>query len=84
MHKEIKQMIIRGFSEELLDRLDQLSRELGQSRNRTILKILNKALGIESRTKVLERQMTWNQKDLEEFEQSLALQRTIDDELWRS
>ena len=74
-------MTIRGVSDEVGHRLESLSRARGQSVNATVLEILETAVGVDERRRRLERYATWTDEDLAEFEQALAAQRTIDDEL---
>lgn len=78
-----KQLTIRGVSEEVGKRLESLSRARGQSLNTTVLTILEAAVGVDERRQRLERYTTWTQEDLDEFNEALAQQRTIDDALWR-
>ncbi len=78
-----KQLTIRGVSDEVGSRLESLSRAKGRSINSTVLQILESAVGVDERRRRLERYATWTREDLEEFEQTLAAQRQIDDELWR-
>ncbi len=78
-----KQLTIRGVSDEVGSRLESLSRAKGRSVNSTVLQILESAVGVDERRRRLERYATWTREDLEEFEQALAAQRQIDDELWR-
>ena len=78
-----KQLTIRGVSDEVGQRLEGLSRARGQSLNTTVLSILEAAVGVDKRRQRLERYTTWTQEDLEEFNEALAPQRTIDDALWR-
>ena len=78
-----KQLTIRGVSDEVGQRLERLSRARGQSLNTTVLSILESAVGVVERRRRLERYTTWTQEDLEEFNEALAPQRTIDDALWR-
>lgn len=78
-----KQLTIRGVSDEVGQRLEGLSRARGQSLNTTVLSILEAAVGVDERRRRLERYTTWTQEDLEEFNEALAPQRTIDDALWR-
>ena len=78
-----KQLTIRGVSDEVGQRLEKLSRARGQSLNTTVLSILESAVGVDERRQRLERYTTWTQEDLEEFNEALAPQRTIDDALWR-
>lgn len=78
-----KQLTVRGVPDEVGRRLESLSRSRGQSVNATVLEILGRAVGVEERRRRLARYATWEPEDLEEFEQALAAQRTIDEELWR-
>ena len=78
-----RQLTIRGVSEEVGQRLEGLSRARGQSLNATVLQILESAVGVDERRRRLERYATWTQEDLEEFNEALAAQRSIDDPLWR-
>ncbi len=78
-----KQLTIRGVSEEVGSRLEHLSRAKGQSVNAMVLEILGFAVGVKERRRRLERYATWTPEDLAEFEEALAAQRQVDDELWR-
>lgn len=77
------QLTIRGVSEELSRRLTRLSRERGQSINTTVLAILEDALDIQARRRRLARYATWTPADMKEFDDTLADQRVVDDDLWR-
>lgn len=78
-----KQLTIRGVSDEVGQRLESLSQARGQSVNATVLEILEGAVGVNERRRRLARYATWTPEDLAEFNQGLAVQRTIDDPLWR-
>jgi plasmid stability protein len=78
-----RQLTIRGLSEEVGQRLESLSRARGQSVNATVLAILESAVGVNERRRRLARYATWTQEDLEEFNEALFAQRSIDDPLWR-
>jgi plasmid stability protein len=79
-----KQLTIRGVPDEVGQRLERLSQARGQSVNTTVLSILEAAVGVGSeRRKRLARYATWTSEDQAEFNEALALQRTIDDPLWR-
>jgi plasmid stability protein len=77
------QLTIRGLSEELSRRLTRLSRERGQSINTTVLVILEDALDSQARRRRLARYATWTPADMKEFDDTLADQRVVDDDLWR-
>lgn len=78
-----RNLTVRGVSDELGRRLERLSRSRGQSLNATVLAILESAVGVSERRERLARYATWTQEDLEEFNEALAGQRSIDDPLWR-
>ena len=78
-----RQMTIRGVSEEVGQRLESLSRSRGLSVNATVLAILESAVGFDERRQRLARYATWTQEELEEFNEALSAQRSIDDPLWR-
>jgi hypothetical protein len=78
-----KQITVRGVSEELSRKLQQLSRARGESLNATVLHILEQVTGTDARRRRLARYATWTRDDLREFEEALAAQRTIDEGLWR-
>jgi hypothetical protein len=58
-------------------------RPRGQSLNATVLAILEAAVGVDERRRRLARYATWTQEDLEELNEALSAQRSIDDPLWR-
>jgi hypothetical protein len=78
-----KQLTVRGVPDEIVDRLDKISKARGQSMNATINILLAQAAGEDPRRRWLERFVTWTADDLAEFEASLASQRKVDDALWR-
>lgn len=78
-----KQLSIRGVPDEVTRRLTQISQDQGQSVNATVLEILKRAVHVDEKRAYLERYATWTDEDLAEFEKSLAVQRVIDDRLWR-
>ena len=77
-----KQLTIRGVPDEVAERLTALSNSQGRSVNSTVLEILARAVGVEERRQWLERYATWTAADLAEFDEALAAQRRVDDELW--
>ena len=78
-----KQLTIRGVPDEVGRRLESLSRTHRQSVNATVLDILTAAVDVNRRRQRLERYATWTQEDLDDFQQALADQRRIDENLWR-
>lgn len=78
-----KQITVRGVTTELGQRLRSLSEARGESVNTTVLSILQRAVGVDERRKVLARYATWTDDDLHEFQESLDAQRVIDAKLWK-
>jgi plasmid stability protein len=78
-----KQMTIRGVPDDVARKLSRLSRERGRSVNTTVVEILRQAVGVDARRERLARYATWTREEFEQFEEALAAQRVIDDELWR-
>jgi plasmid stability protein len=78
-----RQLTIRGVSEEVGQRLENLSKARGRSVNATVLEILETAVGVDERRRRLARYATWTPEDLAEFNQALAAQRTVDDPPWK-
>ncbi len=76
------QITVRNVPKELARRLAKLAEASGRSINATVLDLLERATGIDGRRARLERYTTWSAADVEEFEQALRAQRTIDRELW--
>ena len=71
-------LTIRGVPEEVVQRLENLSRARGQSVNAIVLEILGAAVGVDERRRNLTHYATWNPEDLAEFSQALAVQRQIE------
>jgi plasmid stability protein len=79
----VRQITVRNPSPELLTRLRSLAAERGESVNATILRVLSESLGVDERRRRLERYATWTEADAREFDEALAAQRRIDEDLWR-
>lgn len=79
----MRQLTIRGVSDDMADRLRALARERGESVNSTVLALLEDALGIDARRERLARYATWTPDDLGEFERALSEQRQVDPDLWK-
>jgi len=86
----MKAVTLRNFPAELARRIQQRARDKGLSLNRTIIEILEEALGI-FRPRRPERVYhdldpligSWSPSEAREFEEALSRQRAIDPELWR-
>ncbi len=79
----MRQLTVRGVPDDVADRLASIAGERGQSLNKTVVEILEKAVGAGSQASWLDRYVTWTDEDVAEFEEGLAVQRVIDPELWR-
>jgi hypothetical protein len=77
-----KQITVRDVPKEVARRLTKLAEVRGQSVNATVLEILARATGVDGRRERLAKYTTWTHEDLDEFEQALRAQRTIDRDLW--
>jgi plasmid stability protein len=86
----MKQLTIRGIDSRLDHHLKQEAERRGQSVNRYVLSILRTAAGENpgSQSSVRYDDLdhlagTWTEEEFVEFEQLLAAQRSIDEDLWR-
>ncbi|MEZ4837323.1 MAG: hypothetical protein R2873_35895 [Caldilineaceae bacterium] len=86
----MKQLTIRGIDSRLDHFLKQEAERRGQSVNRYVLSILRVAAGEERDAQPAVRfddldhlAGTWTAAEYAEFEQNLATQRSIDEELWQ-
>lgn len=77
-----KQITVRNPSPELTRRLKTLAESRGESLNKTILRLLSDAVGIDERRQRLLGYATWTEEDYEEFEAAQASQRVVDEEMW--
>ena len=78
-----RQLTVRGVPEEVADRLGRLSRARGQSVNSTVNQILEDALGVGARLRLLRRMPRWTKEEFDEVSDAVAAQRTLDDPVWR-
>ncbi len=78
-----RQLTIRAVPDEVAERLEKLSRTSGRSLNATVKEILAEAVGEDARRRRLERYATWTESDRVEFDAALALQREVDERIWR-
>lgn len=80
---ETKTLTIRGVTPDMASRLEALARAHGRSVNAAVLEILRQILGGDERAARLRRYATWSEEDSREFEDALAQQRVVDEQLWR-
>ena len=83
----MKTMTIRNVSTELAAALEAEKRRRGLSLNRTVLSLMQEALGISSggsRSNGLRRLAgSWSEDEFRNFEQAVAPFAEIDEDLWR-
>ena len=83
----MKTMTIRNVSTELAAALETEKRRRGLSLNRTVLSLMQEALGISSggsRSNGLRRLAgSWSEDEFRNFEQAVAPFAEIDEDLWR-
>jgi hypothetical protein len=78
-----KQLTVRGVSEELAGRLEELARQEGKSVNTAVLDILESALGSNARRDRFRRYMTMSREEADELDARIREQRSVDEEVWR-
>ncbi len=78
-----RQLTIRGVPDEVIIRIEAVSRLRGQSINTTVNQILEEAMAASARRRRLERFVTWTADDEAELKGALESQRQIDGDLWR-
>lgn len=83
----MKTMTIRNVSAELSAALEAERRRRGLSLNRTVLNLMQEALGVSagaSRSNGLRRLAgCWNEDEFRDFEQAIAPFSEVDEDLWR-
>jgi len=84
------QLTVRGIDAKLHQYLKQEAERRGESVNRYVLSLLRNAAGEEIGVQKTLRYHdldhlagTWTEDEAEAFDQQLAAQRTIDEEIWR-
>ena len=84
MESRSQRITLRNVSPELARKLKNRALLAGTSLNSLILNLLEEAMDHDQRYEHLkQRYATWTQDDFEEFQQSLAAQRMVDDALWQ-
>ena len=83
----MRTMTIRNVSTELSAALEAERRRRGLSLNRTVLMLMQEALGVGAgacRSNGLRRLAgSWSESDFREFEQAVAPLSEVDEEIWR-
>lgn len=78
-----RQLTIRNVPDAVATRLERLSRERDESLNATVVNLLTEAVDHDARRDRLARYVTWSEADVEDFNEALRAQRTLDEDLWR-
>ncbi len=83
----MNQITLRQIPENVDTLIRQLSKAQKKSINKTIIELLEKALGV-SRNSTKKRDLsqlagTWEESQFEEFEKNIAQFDTIDNEIWK-
>lgn len=81
----MKALTIRNVPAPVAEALEREKRRRGRSLNQTVIDLLGQSLGVHgNRSNGLGRLAgSWDEKDLDEFEQAVAPFEQIDEELWR-
>lgn len=87
----MKQITIRGISDDITKIIKKEAEEKHLSLNKALISLLEKATGIKGKNlarKAIYRDLdhlcgTWTKKDAKMFEKSLEVQRRIDEDLWK-
>ena len=85
--QKMKHLTIRNVSPELARALEEEKQHRGASLNRTVLDVLERALGVGRGRRrsngLAELAGTWSDEEHERFEAAIASTEQIDEELWR-
>jgi len=83
----MKHLTIRNVSPELAEALEREKLNRGTSLNRTVLDILERALGVSALRRrsngLSDLAGTWSEEEFERFENAIAVTEQVDEELWR-
>ena len=80
------QTTVRGIPEDLEHQLRERARRSGESLNRTLIRLLREAVGMNPPRKKRDLSAlagTWSQEEADEFDREVRRFEVIDDELWR-
>lgn len=80
------QTTVRGIPEDLEHQLRERARRSGESLNRTLIRLLREAVGLNPSRKKRDLSAlsgTWSQEEADEFDREVRRFEVIDDELWR-
>ena len=80
------QTTVRGIPEDLEHQLRERARWSGESLNRTLIRLLREAVGLNPTRKKRDLSAlagTWSHEEADEFDREVRQFEEIDDELWR-
>lgn len=84
----MKTLTLRGIDDTLADALKKASKESNTSINKTAIRLLREALGLDKKKYRTYHDLdhlagTWTLKEYEQFQESIKDFETIDEELWK-
>ena len=84
----MRQLTVRGFDDELSNRLKGLAQREGISLNQAALRLLRKGAGLPETSGAIGNSLdhlfgVWTQDEFEKFNKELEVFETIDEELWK-
>lgn len=80
------QTTVRGIPEDLEHQLRERARRSGESLNRTLIRLLREAVGLNTSRKKRDLSAlagTWSQEEADRFDREVRQFEEIEDELWR-
>ena len=80
------QTTIRGIPTDLEQQLRERARRSGESLNRTLIRLLREAVGLNTSRQKRDLSAlagTWSQEEADKFDREVRRFEVIDDELWR-
>ena len=79
----MNQLTIRGFDDELADRIRRLARREGISLNRAVLRLLRRGADLRDRSVGPDIVGTWTAEEAAEVNRALEDFSAIDEEMWK-
>ena len=84
----MRQLTVRGFDDELSDRLKGFAQREGISLNQAALRLLRKGAGLPETSGVIGNSLdhlfgVWTQEEYEQFNKEIEVFETIDEEMWK-
>jgi hypothetical protein len=82
----MRQLTIRGVTDDLARALEQARKQRGSSLNQTVLELLRQGLGLSSNrfdNGLSKLAGTWTKKEFHDFEKNVAAFNQVDEEIWK-